>query len=97
MEIKIEITLDSLLLRKVDDLNLSVRAGCAFANYKIIYLGDLVRKSEKELLQMQNFGRVSLNEVKQKLAQLGLHLGTEVRGWPPDYLEELAKRFEDYY
>ena len=48
-------------------------------------------------LPISNFGRKSLNEIKEVLAQMGLHLGMEVPGWPPENIEELAKRFEDHY
>src|SRR4030095_7450891 len=61
------------------------------------YIGDLVQKTEAEMLRTQNFGRKSLNEIKEVLAQMGLHLGMEVPGWPPENIEELAKRFEDHY
>jgi DNA-directed RNA polymerase subunit alpha len=49
------------------------------------------------MLRTPNFGRKSLNEIKEVLAQMGLHLGMEVPGWPPENIEELAKRFEDHY
>ena len=60
-------------------------------------IGDLVQKSEAEMLRTPNFGRKSLNEIKEVLAQMGLHLGMEVPGWPPENIDELAKRFEDHY
>jgi DNA-directed RNA polymerase subunit alpha len=50
-----------------------------------------------KMLRTPNFGRKSLNEIKEVLAQMGLHLGMEVPGWPPENIEELAKRFEDHY
>ena len=50
-----------------------------------------------EMLRTPNFGRKSLNEIKEVLAQMGLHLGMEVPGWPPENIDELAKRFEDHY
>jgi len=59
--------------------------------------GDLVQKTEAEMLRTPNFGRKSLNEIKEVLVQMGLHLGMEVPGWPPENIEELAKRFEDHY
>jgi hypothetical protein len=61
------------------------------------FTGDLVQKSEAEMLRTPNFGRKSLNEIKEVLAQMGLHLGMEVPGWPPENIDELAKRFEDHY
>jgi DNA-directed RNA polymerase subunit alpha len=82
------------LLKKVDELELSVRsANCL----KIVYIGDLIQKTEAEMLRTPNFGRKSLNEIKEVLASMGLHLGMEVSGWPPDNIEELAKRFEEHY
>jgi DNA-directed RNA polymerase subunit alpha len=66
-------------------------------NDNIVYIGDLVQKTEAEMLRTPNFGRKSLNEIKEVLVQMGLHLGMEVPGWPPENIEELAKRFEDHY
>ena len=85
------------LLRKVDELELSVRSANCLKNDNIIYIGDLVQKTEAEMLRTPNFGRKSLNEIKEVLASMGLHLGMEVPNWPPDNIEELAKRFEDQY
>ena len=59
--------------------------------------GDLIQKTEAEMLRTPNFGRKSLNEIKEVLASMGLHLGMEVPNWPPDNIEELAKRYEDQY
>src|SRR3569832_2064268 len=84
-------------LKKVDELELSVRSANCLKNDNIVYIGDLVQKSEAEMLRTPNFGRKSLNEIKEVLAQMGLHLGMEVPGWPPENIEELAKRFEDHY
>jgi len=64
-------------------------------NDKIVYIGDLVQKTEDGMLRTPNFGRKALNEIKEVLAQVGLKLGTEVPGWPPENIEVLAKRFED--
>ena len=85
------------LLRKVDELELSVRSANCLKNDNIVYIGDLVQKSEAEMLRTPNFGRKSLNEIKEVLAGMGLHLGMEVPNWPPENIEELAKRFEDHY
>ena len=84
-------------LKKVDELELSVRSANCLKNDNIVYIGDLVQKTEAEMLRTPNFGRKSLNEIKEVLAQMGLHLGMEVPGWPPENIEELAKRFEDHY
>lgn len=83
------------LLRKVDELELSVRSANCLKNDNIIYIGDLVQKSEADMLRTPNFGRKSLNEIKEVLSQMGLHLGLEIAAWPPENIEELAKRLED--
>ena len=85
------------LLRKVDELELSVRSANCLKNDNIIYIGDLVQKSEAEMLRTPNFGRKSLNEIKEVLAQMGLHLGMEIADWPPENIEYLAKKLEDPY
>jgi len=92
-----ELAFNPALLKKVDELELSVRSANCLKNDNIIYIGDLVQKTEAEMLRTPNFGRKSLNEIKEVLAQMGLHLGMEVPGWPPENIEELAKRFEDHY
>jgi len=83
------------LLRKVDELELSVRSANCLKNDNIIYIGDLVQKSEADMLRTPNFGRKSLNEIKEVLAHMGLHLGMEIPNWPPENIEDLAKRLED--
>ena len=85
------------LLRKVDELELSVRSANCLKNDNIVYIGDLVQKTEAEMLRTPNFGRKSLNEIKEVLAQMGLHLGMEVPNWPPENIEELAKKYESHY
>jgi DNA-directed RNA polymerase subunit alpha len=88
---------DRNLLKKVDELELSVRSQNCLKNDNIVYIGDLVRKSEAEMLKTPNFGRKSLNEIKEVLASMGLRFGMDVEGWPPENIEDLAKRFEDPY
>jgi DNA-directed RNA polymerase subunit alpha len=85
------------LLRKVDELELSVRSANCLKNDNIIYIGDLVQKSEQEMLRTPNFGRKSLNEIKEVLTQMGLHLGMEIPNWPPENIEDIAKRLEEPY
>ena len=85
------------LLRKVEELELSVRSANCLKNDNIIYIGDLVQKSEAEMLRTPNFGRKSLNEIKEVLAQMGLHLGMEIPDWPPENIEDLVKRLEEPY
>ena len=80
------------LLKKVDDLELSVRSMNCLKNDNIVYIGDLVRKSESEMLRTPNFGRKSLNEIKEVLAQMGLYLGMSVEGWPIENMDEVARK-----
>ncbi|MDD3288356.1 MAG: DNA-directed RNA polymerase subunit alpha [Alphaproteobacteria bacterium] len=83
------------LLRKVDELELSVRSANCLKNDNIVYIGDLVQKSEGEMLRTPNFGRKSLNEIKEVLAQMGLNLGMQIPNWPPENIEDLAKKLEE--
>ncbi len=83
------------LLRKVDELELSVRSANCLKNDNIVYIGDLVQKTEQEMLRTPNFGRKSLNEIKEVLASMGLGLGLTVSGWPPENIEDLAKKLEE--
>ena len=92
-----ELAFNPALLKKVDELELSVRSANCLKNDNIVYIGDLIQKSEAEMLRTPNFGRKSLNEIKEVLAGMGLHLGMDVAGWPPENIEELAKRFEEHY
>jgi DNA-directed RNA polymerase subunit alpha len=92
-----ELAFNPALLKKVDELELSVRSANCLKNDNIVYIGDLIQKTEAEMLRTPNFGRKSLNEIKEVLAGMGLHLGMDVAGWPPENIEELAKRFEEHY
>ncbi len=83
------------LLRKVDELELSVRSMNCLKNDNIIYIGDLVQKSEGEMLRTPNFGRKSLNEIKEILNGMSLYLGMEIPNWPPDNIAELSKKLEE--
>ena len=83
------------LLRKVDELELSVRSANCLKNDNIIYIGDLVQKSESDMLRTPNFGRKSLNEIKEVLSHMGLHLGMDIQTWPPENIEDMVKRLED--
>ncbi|WP_390903708.1 DNA-directed RNA polymerase subunit alpha [Wolbachia pipientis] len=86
---------DAILLCKVDELELSVRSHNCLKNENITYIGDLVQKTENEMLRTANFGRKSLNEIKAVLTNLGLSLGMDVPNWPPKNIEELAKQHTD--
>ena len=83
------------LLRKVDELELSVRSANCLKNDNIVYIGDLVQKTEQEMLRTPNFGRKSLNEIKEVLTSMGLALGMNVPTWPPENIEDLAKRLDE--
>ena len=83
------------LLRKVDELELSVRSANCLKNDNIVYIGDLVQRSEPEMLRTPNFGRKSLNEIREVLKIMGLELGMIIESWPPENIEELVKRIEE--
>ena len=90
-----ELEFNKNLLRKVDELELSVRSMNCLKNDNIIYIGDLVQKSEGEMLRTPNFGRKSLNEIKEVLNGMSLYLGMEIPNWPPDNIAELSKKLEE--
>jgi len=85
------------LLRKVDELELSVRSANCLKNDNITYIGDLVQRTESDMLRTPNFGRKSLNEIKEVLDSMGLHLGMQVEGWPPENVELLSKGQEEFF
>jgi len=90
-----EIKFNRNLLRKVDELELSVRSANCLRNDNIVYIGDLVQKSENDMLRTPNFGRKSLNEIREVLMQMGLNLGMDISDWPPENIEELSKNLDD--
>ena len=94
-EAKPELPFNPALLKKVDELELSVRSANCLKNDNIVYIGDLIQKTEGEMLRTPNFGRKSLNEIKEVLGAMALHLGMDVPNWPPENIEDLAKKFED--
>ena len=96
-EEKDELPFNKNLLRKVEELELSVRSANCLKNDNIVYIGDLVQKTEADMLRTPNFGRKSLNEIKEVLSTMGLNLGMHVPEWPPENIEELAKKVEDPY
>ncbi|EBA05146.1 MAG: DNA-directed RNA polymerase subunit alpha [Paracoccaceae bacterium] len=91
-----ELEFNPLLLKKVDELELSVRSANCLKNDNIVYIGDLIQKTEAEMLRTPNFGRKSLNEIKEVLSGMGLHLGMDIVDWPPDNIEDLAKKLDDH-
>jgi DNA-directed RNA polymerase subunit alpha len=88
---------DKNLLKKIDELEFSVRSANCLKNDNVLYVGDLVQKTEMDMLRTPNFGRKSLNEIKEVLTKMGLHLGMQIDGWPPKNVAELAKKYEDKY
>ncbi len=83
------------LLKRVEELELSVRSMNCLKNDNITYIGDLVQKTEPEMLRTPNFGRKSLNEIKEVLSSMSLYLGMEIPNWPPDNIAELSKKLEE--
>jgi DNA-directed RNA polymerase subunit alpha len=77
----------------VDELEFSVRTANCLKNEGIIYIGDLVQRTEGDMLRIPHFGRKPLNAVKEVLAQIGLHLGMDVPNWPPKNIAELAQAY----
>ena len=94
-EAKPDLPFNPALLKKVDELELSVRSANCLKNDNIVYIGDLIQKTEAEMLRTPNFGRKSLNEIKEVLTNMDLHLGMDIPDWPPENIEDLAKKFED--
>ena len=90
-----KLSFNSNLLKKVEELELSVRSANCLKNDNIIYIGDLVQKTESEMLRTPNFGRKSLNEIKEVLTHMELNLGMSVPDWPPENIDDLAKKYED--
>ncbi len=86
---------DHKLLTRIENLELSVRSQNCLKNENTIYVGDLVVRTEAKMLQMPNFGKKSLNEIKDLLAKMNMRFGMEVIGWPPENVEELAKKYEE--
>lgn len=92
-----EISFNPVLLKKVEELELSVRSANCLKNDNIVYIGDLIMKTEFDMLRTPNFGRKSLNEIKEVLASMGLYLGMDVEGWPPEDIDGLSKQYNENY
>ena len=86
---------ERLMFKRVDELEFSVRAAGCLKNDGVVYLGDLVQKTEAEMLQTPNYGRKSLDEIKDMLARLNLSLGMKLKNWPPKNVESWSKVFEN--
>ena len=80
--------LDPILMRPVDDLELTVRSANCLKGEQVFYIGDLIQRTENELLKTPNLGRKSLNEIKEVLAAHGLTLGMKLENWPPAGLDQ---------
>jgi DNA-directed RNA polymerase subunit alpha len=85
------------LLRSVDELELSVRSANCLQNANIRLIGELVQKTEAEMLKTKNFGRKSLKEIKEILAEMGLALGMKLDNWPPKQLKEKLEQRANQY
>lgn len=96
-EIQSNLPFNKNLLKKVDELELSVRSANCLKTENILYIGDLVQKTESELLRTPNFGRKSLNEIREVLSRMGLELGISVEGWPPENIDDLARKIDEPY
>ena len=83
--------IDPILLRPVDDLELTVRSANCLKVENIYYIGDLIQRTEAELLRTPNLGRKSLNEIKEVLASRDLSLGMKLENWPPPNLYNQMK------
>ncbi len=79
------------LLKSIDELELSVRSYNCLKNERISYVGDLAVKTESEMLKTSNFGRKSLNELRDNLKNMGLSFGMKIASWPPENIEELSR------
>jgi DNA-directed RNA polymerase subunit alpha len=94
--VKEENSLDPILMRPIEDLELTVRATNCLRGEQIQYIGDLVQKNETDLLKTPNLGKKSLNEIKAALLAHGLALGSHLESWPPSFLKDrdLKKRIQ---
>lgn len=96
-EEKDEFPFNKNLLRKVNELELSVRSANCLKNENIFYIGDLIQRTEADMLKTPNFGRKSLNEIKGLLQAMDLSFGMTVPGWPPENIEGLARKLDEQY
>ena len=92
-----EVAFNKNLLTKVEDLELSVRSANCLKNEGIFYIGDLIQRSEIDMLKTPNFGKKSLNEIKAVLDSMGLTFGMEIPGWSKERIEELSKESDKQY
>ena len=85
-------TIDEHFNMKVDDLELSIRSANCIKKMGLRYVGELVQKSEEDMLRIPSFGRKSLDEIKAVLVAMGLSFGMETNDWNPDQAEELSRK-----
>ena len=85
-------TLNKYLNMKIDDLELSVRSANCLKNEGLRYIGELIQKTEADMLKTPNFGKKSLDEIKAVLTTMGLSFGMEINDWNPEQVEELSKK-----
>ena len=85
---------DPVLLYKIDYLELTIRSSNCLKNIDIVYLGDLVQKTEAQMMLTPNFGRRSLTEIKEVLNSMNLSFGMDIEGWPPDNIEKMAAKLD---
>jgi DNA-directed RNA polymerase subunit alpha len=83
------------MCKRVEELDLTVRSANCLRNENIYYVGDLVQRTEQEMLRTPNFGKKSLNEIREVLKQMELSFGMSIDWWPPENLEELVKKIEE--
>ena len=87
--------LRKLLNQTIDEMELSVRSYNCLQAAGIKYIHELVSKEENQMLKYKNFGRKSLNEIKEVLKIMNLELGMDIESWPPENIEELVKRLDE--
>ena len=86
-----EAEIDPILMRPVDDLELTVRSANCLKAENIYYIGDLIQRTEVELLKTPNLGKKSLTEIKDVLGSHGLSLGMRLESWPPAHMQDERK------
>ena len=94
-EKKDELPFNPVLLKRISDIEISVRSQNCLCSDNIVYIGDLAVKTEAEMLRTPNFGRKSLTELKQILHSFGLTFGMKISGWPPENCDELSKKYQE--
>jgi DNA-directed RNA polymerase subunit alpha len=94
-DVKDTLPFNPVLLKRISDIEISVRSQNCLRSDNIVYIGDLATKTEGEMLKTPNFGRKSLTELKQILHSYGLSFGMKIPEWPPENREELSKKYQE--